>query len=148
MRAPAAGERLPTRVFRISRADLVRYAAASGDHNPIHWSDSRAAAAGLPGVIAHGMLSMGLAATAVAEWAGERAVVTEYGTRFTRPVVVPDTADGVELTVDGTVGEVREDGTARVDLTVRCGARKVLARTRVLLMPQERQDGRRPLPAG
>ncbi|MEU8484348.1 MaoC/PaaZ C-terminal domain-containing protein [Streptomyces sp. NPDC048641] len=131
--APRSGDRLPTRTFRLTRERLVAYAAASGDHNPIHWSDTRAAAVGLPGVIAHGMLGMGVAATAVTEWAGERATVTEYGTRFTRPVLVPDTADGVELTVDGTVGDVREDGTVRVDLTVRCGAQKVLARTRAVL---------------
>ncbi|MGW6139702.1 MaoC/PaaZ C-terminal domain-containing protein [Streptomyces sp. NPDC055144] len=131
--APQPGDRLPTRTFRYTRERLVAYAAASGDHNPIHWSDSRAAAVGLPGVIAHGMLGMGVAATAVARWAGERASVTEYGTRFTRPVLVPDTADGVDLTVDGTVGDVREDGTVRVDLTVRCAEQKVLARTRVVL---------------
>ncbi|WP_256104939.1 MaoC/PaaZ C-terminal domain-containing protein [Streptomyces sp. ODS05-4] len=128
-----AGDRLPVRVFRLTRADLVRYAAASGDHNPIHWSDARAAEVGLPGVVAHGMLSMGLAATALTEWAGEGAAVVEYGTRFTRPVVVPDTADGVELAVGGTVGAVSEDGSVRVDLTVRCGAEKVLARTRAVL---------------
>ncbi|MGW0548606.1 MaoC/PaaZ C-terminal domain-containing protein [Streptomyces altiplanensis] len=134
----AAGERIPTRTFRITRADLVRYAAASGDHNPIHWSDSRAAAVGLPGVIAHGMLSMGLVATAVTDWAGEGVAVSEYSTRFSRPVLVPDTADGVELTVEGTVGEVRADGSVRVDLTVRCGAAKVLARTRAVLAPGAR----------
>ncbi|MFE2285187.1 MaoC/PaaZ C-terminal domain-containing protein [Streptomyces sp. NPDC059443] len=126
----AAGDTLPTRTFGVTRAGLVRYAAASGDHNPIHWSDSQAARVGLPGVIAHGMLSMGLAATALAEWAGEGATVTEYGTRFTRPVVVPDTADGVEIAVDGVASEVRDDGSVRVDLTVRSGTRKVLARTR------------------
>ncbi|GAA2953142.1 MaoC/PaaZ C-terminal domain-containing protein [Streptomyces enissocaesilis] len=129
------GERIPTRTFRITRTDLVRYAAASGDHNPIHWSDSRAAAVGLPGVIAHGMLSMGLVATAVTDWAGEGAAVSEYSTRFSRPVLVPDTAEGVELTVEGTVGEIRADGSVRVDLTVRCGASKVLARTRAVLAP-------------
>lgn len=129
----AVGDAFPTRTFRVTRADLVRYAAASGDHNPIHWSDSGAAGAGLPGVIAHGMLSMGLAATALRAWAGEEAVFVEYGTRFTRPVVVPDTADGVEITVDGVVAEVREDGSVRVDLTVRSGTPKVLARTRALL---------------
>lgn len=130
-----SGDKLPPRVFRVTRADLVRYAAASGDHNPIHWSDSRALAVGLPGVIAHGMLSMGLAATALTEWAGPDTVVVEYGTRFTRPVVVPDTADGVELTVDGVAGDVSPDGSVRVDLTVRCGAEKVLARTRARVSP-------------
>lgn len=127
------GDRLPVRAFRLTRAELVRYAAASGDHNPIHWSDSQAGRAGLPGVIAHGMLSMGLAATALTEWAGEGATVVEFGTRFTRPVLVPDTADGVELVVGGTVAELREDGSVRVDLTVRCGSEKVLARTRAVL---------------
>ncbi|WP_133885510.1 MaoC/PaaZ C-terminal domain-containing protein [Streptomyces sp. BK208] len=130
--------RMPTRTFRLTRERLVAYAAASGDHNPIHWSETRAAAVGLPGVIAHGMLSMGLAATAVTQWAEQEHVgahVVEYATRFTRPVLVPDTADGVKLTVDGVVGDVREDGTVRVDLTVRCAGQKVLARTRAVLAP-------------
>ncbi|GAA1514426.1 MaoC family dehydratase [Streptomyces albidochromogenes] len=129
------GEALPRRTFRVTRGDLVRYAAASGDHNPIHWSDSRAAAVGLPGVIAHGMLSMGLVATAVTDWAGEGTAVSEYSTRFSRPVLVPDTDEGVTLTVDGKVVELRPDGTLRVDLTVSCGGSKVLARTRALLAP-------------
>ncbi|MEV5612343.1 MaoC/PaaZ C-terminal domain-containing protein [Streptomyces sp. NPDC052225] len=128
---------MPARTFRITRERLVAYAAASGDHNPIHWSDTRAEAVGLPGVIAHGMLSMGLAATAVTDWARQAAGadvrVVGYGTRFTRPVPVPDTADGVDLTVDGVVADVRADGTVRVDLTVRCAGQKVLARTRAVL---------------
>ena len=65
-----AGQALPTQTFRVTRADLVRYAGASGDFNPIHWSDRVATSVGLPGVIAHGMFTMALAARAVDGWAG------------------------------------------------------------------------------
>ena len=72
----AAGDELPALQLRISRADLVRYAGASGDFNPIHWSDRMADAVGLPGVIAHGMLTMALAGRLVTRWAGSPAAVT------------------------------------------------------------------------
>jgi acyl dehydratase len=73
------GERLPAQTFRVTRADLVRYAGASGDFNPIHWSDRIATKVGLPGVIAHGMYTMALAGQAVLGWAGDPAAVVEYG---------------------------------------------------------------------
>ena len=129
----AVGTELPERVYRITRADLVRYAGASGDFNPIHWSDRVAGSVGLPGVIAHGMLTMGVAARAVTEWTGDPAALVEYQVRFGRPVVVPDDDAGAELTVRGTVGSVLEDGRVRVDLTVTSGGEKVLSLARAVV---------------
>ena len=86
----AVGDELPPLRVHLTRADLVRYAAASGDLNPIHWSDRVATGAGLPGVIAHGMLTMALAGRVLTDWTGDPSSVRSYGTRFTRPVVVPD----------------------------------------------------------
>jgi acyl dehydratase len=127
------GEALPSRTYRVTRADLVRYAGASGDFNPIHWSDRRAAAVGLPGVIAHGMYTMAVAGRALVEWAGDPGAVVEYGVRFTRPVVVPDDDEGAELVVRGVVKELTGDGCARIDLTVVCAGEKVLGQARGLV---------------
>ena len=126
----AVGTELPAQTHRVTRADLVRYAGASGDLNPIHWSDRVATGVGLPGVIAHGMLTMGLAARAVTEWAGDPTVLVEYQVRFGRPVVVPDDDTGAELTVRGKVGQVLDGGRVRVDLTVTSGGEKVLSLAR------------------
>jgi acyl dehydratase len=123
------GATLPQRQFRITRADLVRYAGASGDFNPIHYSDRIARAAGLPGVIAHGMYTMALGARVLSDWAGNPAAVVSYGVRFTKPVVVPDD-DGVALTIGGRVTDVLEDGLVRVELTATCGDEKVLGQAR------------------
>src|SRR5690606_11649394 len=84
------GERLPAVRFRVTRADLVQYAGASGDFNPIHWSERTARAVGLPGVIAHGMFTMALVGRAVTGWAGSPDAVLDLSVRFTRPVPVPD----------------------------------------------------------
>lgn len=124
MSALEAGQELPVRRFSVTRGDLVRYAGASGDLNPIHWSDRVAVSVGLPGVIAHGMFTMGLAARAVAEWT-DGAEVVELGCKFTNPVVVPDDDTGVEIEVAGTVKEVA-DGRATITLQVTCGGTKVL----------------------
>ena len=119
-----AGDVLDTQTYAVRRADLVRYAGASGDFNPIHWSDRVATAVGLPGVIAHGMFTMALAARAVATWT-DGAEVVELGCKFTNPVVVPDDDEGVEVEVAGTVKDVA-DGLATVALEVTCGGQKVL----------------------
>ncbi|WFE94862.1 MaoC/PaaZ C-terminal domain-containing protein [Micromonospora sp. WMMD987] len=121
---------LSTRTYRVTRADLVRYAGASGDFNPIHWNDRTATAVGLPGVIAHGMFTMALVGRAVAEWAGAPDAVVDFGVRFTRPVVVPDDDEGAEITVDAVVKEVTEAGLTRLDVTARCGGEKVLSQAR------------------
>ena len=127
------GTELPERVFRVTRADLVRYAGASGDFNPIHWNDRFATDVGLPGVIAHGMFTMGLASRAVTGWAGDPGAVVEYHVRFGRPVVVPDDEAGAEVTVRGKVAALLDDGLARVDLTVTTDGEKVLSLARAIV---------------
>jgi acyl dehydratase len=129
----AVGTELPEQVFRVTRADLVRYAGASGDFNPIHWNDRTATAVGLPGVIAHGMFTMALAGRAVTGWTGDPAALAEYHVRFGRPVVVPDDDEGAEVTVRGKVGAVLEDGRLRVDLTVTSDGEKVLSLARAIV---------------
>jgi acyl dehydratase len=127
------GTELPEQVFRITRADLVRYAGASGDFNPIHWSDRVATGVGLPGVIAHGMFTMALAGRAVSGWAGDPAALVEHHVRFGRPVVVPDDEQGAEVTVRGKVGALLDDGRLRVDLTVTSDGEKVLSLARAVI---------------
>jgi acyl dehydratase len=119
--------------FTVTRADLVRYAGASGDFNPIHWSDRVASSVGLPGVIAHGMLTMALAGRAVEDWAGGRDRVVEYAVRFSRPVVVPDDDRGVDLEVSGEVKDTSDDGLTRIDITCTCQGEKVLGSARALV---------------
>ena len=118
------GTELPTQRSPVRPVDLVRDAGASGDFNPIHWSDRVATSVGLPGVIAHGMFTMALAARAVDGWADGGEVV-ELGCKFTNPVVVPDDDEGVEVEVAGTVKDVT-DGLATITLQVTCGGQKVL----------------------
>jgi acyl dehydratase len=124
------GTRLPAQTFRVTRADLVRYAGASGDFNPIHWSDRVATKVGLPGVIAHGMLTMALVGRAVTAWAGRPDAVVDYGVRFTKPIVVPDDDTGAEIEVTAVVRAITEDGLTRLDMTATCNGEKVLAQAR------------------
>jgi acyl dehydratase len=126
----AVGSELPEQTFRVTRADLVRYAGASGDFNPIHWNERVATAVGLPGVIAHGMFTMALAGRAVTGWTGDPGVLVEYHVRFSRPVLVPDDDAGAEVTVRGKVGALLEDSRVRIDLTVTSGGEKVLSLAR------------------
>lgn len=121
---------LPTQTFTITRADLVAYAEASGDHNPIHQDESVARSVGLPGVIAHGMYTMALAARAVTAWFPEAEVVS-FGCKFTNPVVVP-AEGGVDIEV---VGELKpgDDGLDTVALTVTCEGQKVLGMPRAVV---------------
>ena len=86
------GDVLPEQAYTVTRPDLVRYAGASGDRNPIHWSDRVATSVGLPGVIAHGMYTMALAASALDDWAGGPGRVREFGCKFTKPVEVDEEA--------------------------------------------------------
>lgn len=124
------GDALEPQVFVVHRSDLVRYAHASGDHNPIHQDEDVARSVGLPGVIAHGMFTMALAARAVDTWT-EGAEVVELGCKFTKPVVVPD-GDGVEVQIAGTVKDVA-DGRTTLALEVTCGGEKVLGMPRAVL---------------
>jgi acyl dehydratase len=129
----AAGAELPAQTFVVTRATLVRYAGASLDFNPIHWSDRAAAKLGLPGVIAHGMYTMALVGRALAVWAGDPTAVHELGVRFTRPVVVPDDDDGVEVVISGVVRTVTDDGDVHVDVTAVSGGEKVLGQAKAVL---------------
>lgn len=126
--ALAVGQSIGTRTVEVDRRTLVRYAGASGDLNPIHWNERFAVEVGLPGVIAHGMFTMGTAVTLVADWAGDPGAVVEYGTRFTRPVPVPDPGTAV-LQVEGVVGAIDLAArTVRVDLTVTSEGARVLGK--------------------
>jgi len=119
------------REVHLTRDALVRYAGASGDFNPIHYRDDIAASVGLPGVLAHGMLTMGIAVQPVSEWLGDRGWVVDYGVRFTRPIVV-DPQQGATVSVVAKVGTVTEDGRPeRIDLTVRAGDQTVLGKAQV-----------------
>jgi len=117
------GAELAPKTYRVTREDLRAYADASGDPNPIHLDPEVAAQVGLPGVIAHGMLTLALAARAVGEWTGDAEVV-ELGARFAGMVVVPE--EGTSLEVTGSVTEVA-DGLATIALTATCNGDKVLA---------------------
>ncbi len=127
------GTALPGQTFTITRADLVRYAGASGDFNLIHWNQRVARAVGLPDVIAHGMYTMALAARVVTDWAGDPARVVEYGVRFTRPVPVPDDDAGAVVEVSGVVAAVLDGGRVRVDLTATHAGAKVLGRAQAVV---------------
>jgi acyl dehydratase len=129
------GDELTPITVPIERVDLVRYAGASGDLNVIHWNERIATSVGLPDVIAHGMLTMGLAARVVTDWLGDPGAVVEYGVRFTRPVVVPD-PEGATVEFSGRVSS-KEDGLVGVDLTAKSGGQTVLARARITARVQE-----------
>jgi acyl dehydratase len=122
------GTVLPSLSVQFTRTGLVRYAGASTDFNPIHYSDHFAAAVGLPGVIAHGLLTMGTALRVVTDWAGPGAVVS-YFTRFVKPVVVPDDATGTEVRFTGTITAIA-DGIATVSIEAVCEGAKVLGAAR------------------
>ncbi|MEV6605130.1 MaoC family dehydratase [Kutzneria sp. NPDC051319] len=122
------GDELPVKQVRVKRDDLVRYAGASLDFNPIHWNERFADEVGLPGVIAHGMLTMALANELVSDWVGDPGAVIETTTKFTRPVPVPNDGVGALLEITGKVTEVREDGTAKVSVTVTFEGQTVLGR--------------------
>lgn len=125
----AVGDVVAERTVPVTRDSLVRYAGASGDFNPIHYRDDVAESVGLPGVLAHGMLTMGIAVQPVIDWLGDRGTVAEYGVRFTRPVVV-DPAAGASIDIVARVGAITDDG-ARIDLTVTAADATVLGKAQV-----------------
>jgi acyl dehydratase len=125
------GLELPSRKFKITRDSLVRYAGASGDFNPIHYRDDFAQAVGLPGVLAHGMLTMGLAVQVVVDFVGDSGKILDYQVRFTKPVLV-DAKEGATVTVSAKVSEIAEDGkSARIDLTAVASELTVLGKAQV-----------------
>ena len=118
------------RIFKIDRELLKRYANASGDRNPIHQDEAFAKSVGLPDVIAHGMLTMGLVGQFVSDWAGGSANVKEFSARFTKPVVVPANTT-VELVVSGVANE--ENDLYRLELTATVDGVKVLGMAKALV---------------
>jgi acyl dehydratase len=125
------GQELPTRTFLITRDSLVRYAGASGDFNPIHYRDDVAQSVGLPGVLAHGMLTMGLAVQVVVDFVGDSGKILDYQVRFTKPVLV-DAKTGAKVEVSAKVIEIAEDGaSARIDLTAVFAELTVLGKAQV-----------------
>lgn len=134
----SAGQEIGSRTIEVTRTDLVKYAGASGDFNPIHWNEAFATSVELPGVIAHGMFTMGSAVQLVTDWAGDPAAVVDFQTRFTKPVLVADTTGtdqpGATIDVSGTIGKLDADArTARVDLTVVSAGQKVLMKAQALV---------------
>ncbi len=125
------GDVLATQTYAVRRSDLIRYAGASGDFNPIHWSDRVATSVGLPGVIAHGMFTMALAARAVATWTANAEVV-EISCKFTNPVVVPDDDAGIEVEISGLVKDIA-DGLTTITLEVTCAGTKVLGMPKAIV---------------
>lgn len=129
------GFALPSLTVTFTRADLVRYAGASGDFNIIHWNERTALSVGLPGVIAHGMLTMGHAIRVVTEWIGDPTKVVDYQVRFTRPVVVPDDDRGVDVVFTGKVSAVNDDGSIVIVLGATCDGTTVLAKASATVKP-------------
>jgi len=127
------GTAIAPKSYWVTRLDLVMYAGASGDFNPIHWSERIARSVGLPGVIAHGMYTMAQAGKFVAEWAGDPGAVTEFGVRFSAMVPVPDDDRGAAIEVSGTVADKLGDNKVAVDLTARADGAKVLTRARAVV---------------
>ena len=122
------GQELAAKEFLITRDSLVRYAGASGDFNPIHYRDDVAASVGLPGVLAHGMLTMGIAIQLVVDAVGDSGKIVDYQVRFTKPVVV-DAIAGATLRVSGKVVEVdQESSEAKIEITALCNELSVLGK--------------------
>jgi len=128
-----AGTEIEPRQYPVQRGDLVRYAGASGDFNVIHWNERVATSVGLPNVIAHGMLTMALAGRFLSDWAGDPGAVTEFGVRFSSPVVVPDDDKGALVEVSGVVTGQLDGNRVTVDVTARSGEAKVLTRAQAVV---------------
>jgi len=127
------GTEVPSQTFALRRVDLVRYAGASLDFNPIHWNERFATSVGLPNVIAHGMLTMAEAIRVVTDWTGDPGSIIEYGARFTRPVVVPDDELGASLDVSGKVTAKNDDGTVVVTITASSEGVTVLGKAQAVV---------------
>jgi acyl dehydratase len=128
-----AGAEIGVVSYPVTRLSLVKYCGASGDFNVIHWNERIAKSVGLPDVIAHGMFTMAQAGRFVTDWAGPRAVVTEFAVRFSSMVVVPDDDAGASIEVSGQVEEKLDDNRVVVGLTARSTETKVLTRARAVV---------------
>ncbi|MEU7893418.1 MaoC family dehydratase [Nonomuraea sp. NPDC049152] len=127
------GQELPATDYQVRRVNLVMYAGASGDFNPIHWNERFAKTVGLPDVIAHGMFTMAQGGRFVTDWAGDPGAVLDYGVRFSSMVVVPDDDTGATITVSGVVEEKLEDKRVVVGLTAKAGDARVLSKARAVV---------------
>jgi acyl dehydratase len=119
------GDELPVRHARLSRGDLVNYAGVAADANPIHWDEDIAKLAGLPDVIAHGMLTMGLGAGFASAWSGDPGAVTRYAVRLSQPAVV-SAAEGADIEFSGRIKSL--DAATRTGVVIvaaRSGGRKI-----------------------
>jgi acyl dehydratase len=124
------GDKLTLMQFRVKRADLIRYAGASLDFNPIHYSDRIAKSVDLPGVIAHGMHTMGAVARVVTDHLPANAFVSSYTTKFTNPVVVPDDDLGALVSVSATL-TAKEENSMFFSIETLCAEQKVLSQTKL-----------------
>ncbi|WP_061294967.1 MaoC family dehydratase [Herbidospora cretacea] len=127
------GQQLPPAEYHVERVNLVMYAGASGDFNPIHWNERFAKSVGLPDVIAHGMYTMAQGGRYVTDWAGDPAAVVDYGVRFSSMVVVPDDEAGATISVSGLIEEKLPDKRVIVVLTARSGDARVLSKARAVV---------------
>jgi acyl dehydratase len=123
------GQEIPARTYPVRRVDLVKYAGASGDFNPIHWDEKFAKSVGLPDVIAHGMFTMAEGGRFVTDWAGDPGAVTDYSVRFSSMVVVPYD-DSAEIVISGKIEDKLDDNAVVVALTARSAGEKVLTRAK------------------
>ena len=127
------GQVIGSKEFLLTRDSLVRYAGASGDFNPIHYRDDFAQSVGLDGVLAHGMLTMGIAVQVVADWVQDPGKIVDYGVRFTKPVFV-DAKDGAVVVITGKVGNIdAETNQVRIDLSVVFNETSVLGKAQAVV---------------
>ncbi|GAA3793640.1 MaoC family dehydratase [Sphaerisporangium flaviroseum] len=124
------GQEIPAADYSVHRVNLVMYAGASGDFNPIHWNERYAKAVGLPDVIAHGMFTMAEAGRFITDWTGDPGAIVDYGVRFSSMVVVPDNDEGAVITVSGVVEAKLDDNQVVVALTAKSGDSRVLSKAR------------------
>ncbi len=129
------GDIVAERSLHTTRDALVKYAGASGDFNPIHYRDDIAASVGLPGVLAHGMLTMGIAVGTIISALGDSARIRECGVRFTRPVVV-DAVNGADIDITAKVAAITDEA-IRIDLTVVFEGKAVLGKAQVFVAPEK-----------
>jgi len=127
------GTEIPVVDYQVTRLSLIKYCGASGDFNVIHWNERIAKSVGLPDVIAHGMFTMAEAGRFVTDWAGPRAIVLEFGVRFSSPLVVPDDDIGGTINVSGQIEEKLDGNRVALALTARSAGTKVLTRARAVV---------------
>ncbi|MBO3746907.1 MaoC family dehydratase [Streptosporangiaceae bacterium NEAU-GS5] len=127
------GQQIPPVEYPVRRVNLVMYAGASGDFNPIHWNERFARAVGLPDVIAHGMFTMAQGGRYVTDWAGDPTAVIDYGVRFSSMVVVPDDEEGATITVSGIVEDKLDGKRVVIALNARSGDARVLSKARAVV---------------